>query len=379
MTSYVDYYKKHNVCPVFNIIDPSYLKKRAALYYQMGIVPALLKDKTVLEFGPGNGINSIYTQSLEPKEYVLVDANPKSLENCEKNFKEAFPESTNYRFVESLIDDFQSDQKFDVVICEGLIPHQHNPSACARKAASFTRDGGLFIHTCHDFISFLSERLRSFIAYIQSDSTLPFNERVSDIALFLKDHFTVLKAMSRTHEDWVIDSTMQTEHWHKTPLFSIRDSIDTFKDEFVVFGTSPSFISDLRWYKNLTDDHDHFLINDYAQTYFWEHVHNFIDTRYSFPKRKASENQALYQLAIDIQHAIDRFMTTPSNEHQTQILSLLDILFENVNTFSKETALAILCFKENLHRVFNKEPTQFKHFHTWWGRGMQFISLLKVS
>ena len=358
---------------------PATSKKRAALYFQLGLAPALVQDKTILEFGPGNGINSLYTQSLKPKEYVLVDGNPTSLENCVKNFSEAFPDSTNYKVVESLIDNFESDQKFDIVICEGLIPHQHDPVSCAKKAASFTKEGGLFIHTCHDFISFLAERLRSFIAYIQSDSSLAFDQRVDDIALFLKDHFTVLKAMSRTHRDWVIDSTMQTEHWHKTPLFSIRDSIKAFEDEFVVFGTSPSFTADLRWYKNLTDSSDEFLINEHAELYFWEHVHNFIDTRFTFSKREASENKALYQVAVNIQYAIDRYMEDSSSLHQSQLLELLNQLGQNVAAFSKETTRAIDCFTLNLQRVFNKEPAQFTHFHQWWGRGMQFISLLKVS
>lgn len=379
MTSYVDFYKKHNICPVFNNIDSKYLHQRQALYYQLGIVPAFLKDKTILEFGPGNGINSIYTQSLEPKEYILVDANPTSLENCKKNFTEAFPNHTNYHFIESLIDTFQSDQKFDLVICEGLIPHQHDPLSCAKKAASFTKTGGLFIHTCHDFISFLSEHLRSFIAFIQSDPSQEFDQRVSSIAEFLKSHFTTLKSMSRSHKDWVIDNTMQTEHWQTTPLFSINDSIEAFKEDYIIFSSSPHFIADWRWYKNLTDSNNEFLFNEFAQEQFWGNIHNFIDTRFTFPKRGVLENQKLYQVAVAIKSEIADYMTDPNDKRKNTLLVTLKNMQALVNEFSKETALALECYIENLQRVFDNQPTQFKHFHQWWGRGMQFISLLKVK
>lgn len=379
MTSYIDFYKKHNICPVFNKIDSKYLQQRAALYQQLGIVPAFLKGKTILEFGPGNGINSIYTLSLGPKEYLLVDANPKSLENCQKNFSQAFPNQTNYQFIESLIDDFQSDQKFDLVICEGVIPHQQDPASCARKAASFTKEGGLFIHTCHDFISFLSEHLRSFIAFIQSDPTQEFDQKVDSIAEFLKNHFTILKSMSRSHRDWVIDNTMQIEHWQTTPLFSIFDSIETFKSSYSILNSSPQFTADWRWYKNLTDSNNDFLFNEHAQSQFWKNVHNFIDARFVFPERDILENQELYQTAAEVKSYIANYMKDPSDKKKQLLITILKKLKNLVHKFSIETALAIECYLENLERVFEKKPTHFKHFHQWWGRGMQFISLLKVK
>ena len=377
-TSYVDFYKKHNICPVLNSIDPLFLKKRAALYFQLGIFPSFLKDKTALEFGPGNGINSLYTNSLEPKDYVLVDANPTSLENCKKNFRESFDKHDNYSFVNSLVDDFQTDKKFDLVICEGLIPHQHDPKSCAKHAASFTKAGGLFVLTCHDFLSFLSEQLRCFISYISTDMECDFNQKVDQITAQLSPHFMTLKAMNRKHRDWVIDNVMQVEHWTETPLFSVHDAIETFKEDFISFGSSPQFISDLRWYKDLTVESD-FLFNEHALEKYWENVHNLIDYRFEFPQRDASANKELYQMSVNIKKLTSNYIKQPSNSNGEAIIALLKEIQISVEEFSTETAKAIHCYIENLNRAFNKQPTHFTHFQNWWGRGMQFLSLLKVN
>ena len=50
---------------------------------------------------------------------------------------------------------------FDVVICECLLPQQNNPTEMARHCASFLDSGGIFVATCHDMVSTLSETLRS--------------------------------------------------------------------------------------------------------------------------------------------------------------------------------------------------------------------------
>ena len=45
----------------------------------MGIVPAFVENRSVLEFGPGSGHNAIYTASLSPGTYELVEGNPKGV------------------------------------------------------------------------------------------------------------------------------------------------------------------------------------------------------------------------------------------------------------------------------------------------------------
>jgi len=78
---FIDFYRRHGISPVSQNISnlKKHLERRKALYRHLGIPPTLVKDRTVIEFGPGNGHNAIYTTSLNPSRYVLVDGNPTGL------------------------------------------------------------------------------------------------------------------------------------------------------------------------------------------------------------------------------------------------------------------------------------------------------------
>ena len=83
---YLDYYKKYNISPVLSKVDLKlHSNQRTFLYTKLGITPSSIQNKNILEFGPGNGLNAIITNSFNPKKYFLVDANPAGIKNCKKN------------------------------------------------------------------------------------------------------------------------------------------------------------------------------------------------------------------------------------------------------------------------------------------------------
>jgi len=134
---YLDFYGKHGISPVANHVDwGTHFTQRRTLYHRLGILVNCVRGRKVLEFGPGNGANALYTISIEPDQYVLVDANPAGIENCEKNLNRFHPDK-NWQIVDSLIEEYETDEKFDLVICEGLLPNQIDPARMARHCASF--------------------------------------------------------------------------------------------------------------------------------------------------------------------------------------------------------------------------------------------------
>ena len=148
---YLDYYRKHNISPVINKVDWNiHFAQRAGLYHQLGVTPNSVKGRKVLEFGPGNGANAMYTMSMDPAEYVLVDANPTGIENCNANLREFYP-GKKWVVIDSMIEEFESDQQYDLVICEALLAQQICPSEMAKHCASFVNKGGIFVATCHGF------------------------------------------------------------------------------------------------------------------------------------------------------------------------------------------------------------------------------------
>ena len=84
--AFLDFYAQHNVVPVHYERDDAFVARRTWLSATLGIPPALLRDAHVLEFGPGTGDNAMVTASHGPRRYVLVDANPASLEALHERF-----------------------------------------------------------------------------------------------------------------------------------------------------------------------------------------------------------------------------------------------------------------------------------------------------
>lgn len=82
--SFVDFYSENLISPVSqDIIDLGrHFQRRDSLFRSLGVFPLFVKGISVLEFGPGSGHNAIYTESLKPSRYDLVDANPIGVAEC---------------------------------------------------------------------------------------------------------------------------------------------------------------------------------------------------------------------------------------------------------------------------------------------------------
>ena len=144
-TSFVDFYTKHNVSPVSQDISDlrKHFQRRDVLLRSLGIPSALVRDATILEFGPGSGHNATYVASLEPSKYHLVDGNLKGV----KDTKELISKYNidDLKVVHSLFLEYQSDALFDIVWAEGCIPHQNDPINVLRHLSSFTIKDGIFV------------------------------------------------------------------------------------------------------------------------------------------------------------------------------------------------------------------------------------------
>ena len=74
----LEYYIREGISPVhYDLSDLNkHFQIRASLYRLLGVIPSFFKGKDILEVAPGSGHNSIYTASLLPQTYDLVEPNP---------------------------------------------------------------------------------------------------------------------------------------------------------------------------------------------------------------------------------------------------------------------------------------------------------------
>lgn len=370
--AFLDYYGNHKISPVSQDISDlkTHYARREALYRHLGIVPSFLKGKSVLEFGPGSGHNALYTASLSPRRYVLVDGNPTGLEDTEKRLNHF---EVDIEVVNSWIEDFESDQRFDMVMCEGVLPWQNEPQNMLKHVAKFVAPGGVLLISCNNEISQLSEFLRKLQALLMVDRNAPLMKRAEVLKTIFQADAASLDGMSRPIEDWIIDQILQP---FVGECLSIGQSIITLDDTFDIYSTSPHFLTDWSWYKAIPIRKESF--NQVGLRSFNENIHNLLDYRFSFPPRCAEDNTRLDDIASRMLNSILGYEDNANDDILNAICDDLDLLVKEVERFSPPTAESLRDFAHGL-KQYEQTGTFpiLTAFAPLFGRGQQYASFIR--
>ena len=92
-----------------------------------------------------------------------------------------------------MVEDFDTEERFDVVLCEGVIPLQLNPKAFLRHVAGFAAPGGVVVITCMDTVSQLSEIMRRVIGTLLVHPDAPISEKLDILRPVFEPHLNTLK------------------------------------------------------------------------------------------------------------------------------------------------------------------------------------------
>jgi SAM-dependent methyltransferase len=374
--SLLDFYRRHQISPVRQDIEDlrAHFGRRAALYRHLGILPGFLRGRTVLEIGPGSGFNSIYTASLEPSRYVLVEPNPRGADDIRQLFS-TYPDlSDRTEVVSASADDFDSSEPFEFVFCEGMLALAGvpDPARLLRTVARNTAPGGLLVITCIDAVSDFSEFLRRFIAQWLIDPSRGLAEHVEDLLPVFSPHLATLKGMTRRYDDWIVDNLLNPASIG--PLLSIPAAIAALDGEFDAFGASPSFVTDWRWYKSINGESDRF--NELAIEQYWANVHNLLDYRHVWAPRVPGENRVLYDACVTVRNAVQQYEHYRDPSILAEIVSGLETASTKVRAFSQTTAGALA----ELTAILRQSPLDAaavatsSGFGPWFGRGQQYLS-----
>ena len=370
--AFVGFYESNNISPVSQDISDlnQHFQRRESLFRSLGILPALVKGIQVLEFGPGSGHNALYTASLLPEQYVLVDGNLKGVqETCERlsNFT-----ASKIKVHHGLFDEFNTVSKFDLVWAEGCLPHQSRPLTLLEHVASFVRGGGGLCLTSINGISYLSETLRRLFRDRFFDSSGDVHGQVIQLSPYLKPHLQNLKGMSRPVEDWILDNIVQPLQGRL--LLSIPEVINCLNSKFDVYGSSPRFLTDWRWYKEIIGKNRGF--NEIALDNYYKNNLNLLDYRFEFPIHSAAFGIKLEELGSQSWDLMCKIEQGDESVWQ-DFFALMQELCNHIETLAPETAEAI---REATILLQSGNPDmELKQFPKWWGRGQQYISLIRKN
>ena len=368
--SHAEFYIEHNISPVSQDISDKqrHYERRESLFRSLGIVPKFVSGRSVLEFGPGSGHNALYTASLLPRKYELIDANPKGVVETRERLKQF--NNSNIKITESLFENFETKLKFDLVWAEGCLPHQRDPLRLLKHIASFVDVGGLLCVSINNGVSYLSETIRRLFRdrYFSTDKDIYI--QIKEIRPYMEGHLKSLKGMTRSVDDWLLDSIVHPFKDRK--LLSIPDVISTLGDNFDTYGTSPKFLMDWRWYKEVAGESK--LFNQVALERYYQTNLNLLDYRIEFDPHSVEFGKILEDLGSNVWDLM-RSIEHGDSSAWVSLFDVLTKLSEHVRPLapltSKTITEAVMLLEDG------SRDSVLELMPTWWGRGQQYLSLIR--
>lgn len=378
---FIDFYNQHHIIPVAQDISDlkQHFERRNALYRHCGIPSFMIGGRSVLEVGPGTGHNALFTNSLCPRRYVLVDGAKAGIDNLTRLFKASFKDLSNCEIIESGLEDLKLNEDFDIVLCEGAIPFQKNPSGFLKTIAGFAGPSGIVMITCADAVSYFSEILRRIMGLLILETEggkSDLRKNMEILKPYFTTHLSNLKGMSRPVDDWIYDNILQP--FLGVP-FSIAEAIEALDTGFDIYGSSPSMFVDWRWYKDIHGPSRSY--NPMALNIFWQNINNLLDYRYVFSPCDQKTGQAMmnicnqvFSLSIELQNSgVQKTCLETIRDHLSRLCDI-------VSVFSRNTAASIKEFEDSVNRFINGSDPDFKgmtSFPPWFGRGQQYVSFIR--
>jgi len=373
---FISYYGKYNISPVRQDISDfsRHLLRRERLFVRLGLPSGFFSGRTILEVGPGGGHNAL-AYFKWGANVDFVEPNPKAQEDLLELFDKYGVDRKRYNLYRCKIEEFDSCEKYDLVIAEGVIPGLYDRREIIKKLTSFVKIGGAIVVTCCDDISYFFEILKRLIGFIllKKKGVVEFNDKVRILSQAFESHLKSLKYSSRFLSDWVMDQFFTPYVTGK--MFSIAECIEEFGREFLVLGCSPSMFTDYSWYKNLDFNmQEHKL----KQFYKKRHILFFYDLEES--ERPIGFNEELAARTKEFRSLVGILENEYNDKNMIDIIQNLHELKVLASTVDTRISDAI---DESVRLISDNEIDELKIHNAEklaqaFGKGQQYVSLTKL-
>jgi SAM-dependent methyltransferase len=368
---FVDFYAGNGISPVAQDISDlgRHFRRRDSLYRFLGLPPSFVRGRSVIEFGPGSGHNALFTASLQPSRYLLVDANPTGLADTRRLLRTHGLDEP-CEVVESLFEDFSGEEQFDLVLAEGFLSFQRQPEKLLATVARFTRPGGLLFITTMSPLSYLAEVARRLMRDALIAPGAPPAEQLALLRPLLGPHLATLPGSSRPLDDWILDNVVQPIYGE---LLSIPRAIQALAPGFDLHGGSPRFFTDLRWYKDVAGEERKFNAIGIAE--YYRRALNMADHRLDLPPHDEVYGATLEQEAAAVWAAMQRLELEGRPTAYDEAIRGLRQAADLIAVLAPGTAAALA---EAGARLATRGPfDDMGRFAALWGRGQQYLSFVR--
>ncbi|MEO8040819.1 MAG: class I SAM-dependent methyltransferase [Betaproteobacteria bacterium] len=286
----------------FSSVD-AHLQRRASLYRALGVLPLAIQGSSVLEVAAGSGQNSLYVATLRPRCLTLLEPNRTGISDIETLYANQPLPHTHPAVVCAKLEDFQPDERFDLVICENWLGCSFHERSLLRKLGTMVAPGGVLVVTAVSPIGFLPNVIRRGIAARLCIGEDSFDRQTEMLVRAFGPHLQTMPSMTRSAIDWVHDNMLNPAYFELS--LPISTVIDELGADFDIIGSSPHFAQDWRWFKSLHGDSRRF--NEHFLDEYFANCHSLLDHRSVRPRGDGAANRALEHAAFHTIEAVREY------------------------------------------------------------------------
>lgn len=406
-----DFYIEYNFLPTKTQINLSeskdykfYKDQRLFLLENLLNVPRKFLDGcSYLEIGPDSGENALFAASLG-SNVTCIDPNPLAIASVNNLFTNFPDEGISKRLITSEIgyfEDYDTEQKFNLIACEGMIHTVTDGSGFYKKMADLIdQQGFILISYCNELSLFAdlfhSKIFKSLVInHLRIEKLTKTN--ITEILNFGKNLFFKKWSLInhlRSIDTWVLDVLLN-------PVVKIDKTVDTlsmlktFKDSGLNYWSSwPRYeqISEMRWHRNVKSGDEKFsdistqykkLCLQFLMGHSTDFIHVVSDQEYI-------EN--LYRLCCKVNADLDdtnwialgddfrnliEILTSSSQfvhtEDYIKILSILNMLIEITDYLKLDLYQDLIDYI-----MFSSNHSELSFdFNNYWGQPNHYLTLYK--
>ena len=261
MNTQLNYYTTKKINPVEIPSGGSqwqqHFEQRKNLIEQHLKIPlSWFKGKNILEFGPNKGEHAVILAELGAN-ITLVEPNHLMHNGIKENFQKNKLEHKLNSIHSSTLENFELDEKFDIVWAEGFLHALENRGDLIQKLCSHSTDKVIYTYSDQNGYFFESFKRYLFKKVIETQeiNNKDWSKIYMVAKLFFLKPFLKLNS-SRSFESWVRDVIINP--------CQVSNSLDNFQDlikysdktSFSYFSGSPSWDqrNNYKWYKNISNN-----------------------------------------------------------------------------------------------------------------------------
>lgn len=373
----IKYYGERNISPERQNIDDIQLHyaRRNKLYRQCGLPEMAFRNAEMMEVGPGGGYNTLAYFQWGCKHIDLIEGNPQGIRDMKMLFAERKIPKDRYDIFNCLIEDYQTDRRYDIIVAEGFLPDIDNQKDVVDKLKTLLGEKGVIVITCVDKVGFFIESMKRLVGAVAVRDIPDFEDKVKYLTDFFKPQLAKLRGMSKLPEDWVKDIIVSPMINNGIEL-SLGQAIRMFQEEFDILGTSPQLFTDYSWSKDIWYDYK----KDYLEQFDQKRLSLLMA---GMPEviLPSDDAKILVKGFEDIKDAEAAYENTLEMTKIDDILGTMESMDGLLQKYFTDDFMSVfyeikdvlLCLQKSENVDMEKYPDFFKAF----GRTQQYISFVK--